>query len=98
MLGKGKNNVFLRLKQTLNKNILGMGYCVHIIHNSIQYASDCLPVDVDSIVCKIFGFFIYILFVLKNLKNFVTMLTFSTKIYFLIIKQDGSLYVQPWKE
>lgn len=71
MLRKGKNNVFLKLKQTLNRNILGMGCCVHIIHNSIQHASDCLPVDIDSIVCKIFGFFHIIYTVqVKNLKEF----------------------------
>lgn len=59
MLRKGKNNVFLKLKQTLNRNILGMGCCAHIIRNSIQYASDCLPVDVDSIVAT-FLFFSHI--------------------------------------
>ena len=70
MLRKGKNNVFLKLKQTLNRNILGMGCCAHIIHNSIQYASDCLPVDVDSIVCKIFGFFHIYTVRVENLKEF----------------------------
>lgn len=34
-----------------------MECCVQIIHNNVQYASYCLPVDVDSIICNIFGFF-----------------------------------------
>lgn len=41
---KGKNNIFTKLKESLNRDILGMGCYAHIIHNSIQCASDCLPV------------------------------------------------------
>lgn len=54
---KGKNNVFIKLKKSLDRNILGMACFVHIIHNAIQRATDSLPIDVESIVCKIFGFF-----------------------------------------
>lgn len=54
---KGKNNVFIKLKKSLDWNILGMGCFVHIIHNAIQQATDSLLNDVESIVCKIFGFF-----------------------------------------
>jgi hypothetical protein len=51
--------------------MLGMGCCAHIIYNSVQYVSDCLPVDVDSIVCKMFGFFHIIYTVLvEKLKEF----------------------------
>lgn len=64
-------------------------------HNSVQYASDCLPVNIVSIVCKIFGFFHIYTVLVENLKEFVMMMTFSIKIYFLILKQDGSLYFQP---
>lgn len=54
---KGKNNVFIKLKKSLDRNILGMGCFAHIIHNAIQQAADSLPIDVESIVCKIFSFF-----------------------------------------
>lgn len=47
-----------------------MGCRAHIIHNIVQYASDCLPVDVDSIVCKIFGFFHIYTVRVENLKEF----------------------------
>lgn len=55
---KGKNYIFTKLKETLNRDILGMGCYAHIIHNSIQCASDCLPIDVMRIVYKIFDFFL----------------------------------------
>ncbi|KAL4126793.1 hypothetical protein QTP88_011002 [Uroleucon formosanum] len=67
---KGKNNVFIKLKETLNREILGMGCYAHIIHNSIQCASDCLPIDIESIVCKIFGFFHIYTVRVENLKEF----------------------------
>ncbi|KAL4126106.1 hypothetical protein QTP88_010335 [Uroleucon formosanum] len=67
---KGKNNVFIKLKETLNKEILGMCCYAHIIHNSIQCASDCLPIDIESIVCKIFGFFHIYTVRVENLKEF----------------------------
>ncbi|KAL4100954.1 hypothetical protein QTP88_020978 [Uroleucon formosanum] len=67
---KGKNNVFIKLKETLNRDILGMGCYAHIIHNSIQCASDCLPIDIESIVCKIFGFFHIYTVRVENLKEF----------------------------
>ncbi|KAL4147793.1 hypothetical protein QTP88_002142 [Uroleucon formosanum] len=52
---KGKNNVFIKLKETLNREILGMGCYAHIIHNSIQCASDCLPIDIESIIICVGG-------------------------------------------
>jgi len=54
---KGKNNIYIKLKNTLNREILGLGCCAYIVHNSIQYAADNLPIDIGSIVCKIFEFF-----------------------------------------
>lgn len=50
-----------------------MGCCVQIIHNNVQYASYCLPVDVDRSSVTFLVFFINILSVSKNLKNVVTM-------------------------
>jgi hypothetical protein len=51
VLLEDKNNVFLKLKNTLKRNILGLGCCAHVIHNSIQYAADSLPIDIEIIVC-----------------------------------------------
>jgi len=67
---KGKNNVFLKLKNTLKRNILGLGCCAHVIHNSIQYAADSLPIDIEIIVCKIFGYFHIYTVRVETLKEF----------------------------
>lgn len=67
---KGKNNVFTKLKETLNRDILGMSCYARIIHNSIQCASDFLPIDVESKVCKIFRFFHIYTVCVENLKEF----------------------------
>lgn len=48
---KAKNNVFLKLKNTLKRHILGLGCCAHVIYNSIQYAVNSLPIDIEIIVC-----------------------------------------------
>ena len=52
---KGKNNVHTKLQTELNKKILGLGCCAHILHNAIQCASDSLPIDVEAITVKLFG-------------------------------------------
>jgi len=65
---KGKNNVFTKLKETLNRDILGMGcYAILFI---IQCASDCLPIDVESKVCKMFSFFHIYTVRVENLKEY----------------------------
>jgi hypothetical protein len=70
---KGKNNVFLKLKNTLKRNILGLGCCAHVIHNSIQYAADSLPIDIEIIVCKIFGYFHIYTVRVETLKEFYSL-------------------------
>jgi len=67
---KGKNNIFVKLKNTLNRDILGLCCCAHIVHNSIQYAADSLPIDIESIVCKVFGFFHIYTVRVETLKEF----------------------------
>jgi hypothetical protein len=42
----------------------------HIIHNSIQCASDGFPFDVESIVCNIFSFFHINTVRIENLTEF----------------------------
>lgn len=57
----------MKLNEHLNqKKIIGVGCAAHILHNTIQTASDLLPVDVENIIAKIYSYFyIYILCVLK---------------------------------
>lgn len=54
---KGKNNIFHRLQNKLQKNILGAGCGAHVLHNSIQTAADCLPIDVEVLLYKIYKYF-----------------------------------------
>jgi ribosomal protein S17E len=35
LIRKGKNNVFFNLKQKICRNIIGIGYAAHIVHNRI---------------------------------------------------------------
>lgn len=54
----GRENVYFKLKEELNnKKIVGAG---HIVHNAIHTASDLLPIDVETIINKIYShFYIY---------------------------------------
>lgn len=54
---KGQNNVFFRLKELLQRDILGVGCVSHIIHNAFDTACDQLPIEVEHVVVKIFKHF-----------------------------------------
>ena len=54
---EGKNNVFSYLKKELGRNIVGVGCGAHIVHNCIQTAVDVLPIEVESLVVKIYKYF-----------------------------------------
>lgn len=54
----GRVNVFTKLQTyTGRSNLLGLGCNAHMLHNTVQTAADCLPVDAEQIVCKIFYYF-----------------------------------------
>lgn len=58
---KGTKNIFFKLNESLNQSILGVGCAAHIIHNSIHTAANLLPIDIESIIAKIYSYFyIYI--------------------------------------
>jgi len=57
---RGKNNVFYKLKESINTNLIGIGCAAHILNNSIQTAADTLPIDIQAVLGKIFQHF-YIL-------------------------------------
>ncbi|CAI5780792.1 LOC100492546 [Podarcis lilfordi] len=54
---KGSNNVLTKMKEGLGKNILCLGYNAQMIHNSAHSAINSIPVDVEGLVVKIFGYF-----------------------------------------
>ena len=52
------NNVFSKMKNLLNRNLIGVG--CYITNNPIQSVADLLPIDVENIIQKIYGhFYIY---------------------------------------
>jgi len=56
----GKNNVFYKLKEILNEDLIGVGCAAHILNNVVQIAADTLSIDVQVIIGKIFQhFYIY---------------------------------------
>jgi hypothetical protein len=55
---KGQVNVFTKLQTyTGRPDLLGLGCNAHMLHNTVQTAADCLPVDAQQIVCKIYNYF-----------------------------------------
>lgn len=52
----GENNVFYRLLQW-KPHLLGVGCAAHIVHNSLKHACDCLPLDIECAIVKIYSHF-----------------------------------------
>ena len=68
---KGVKNVFSRLKKGFKLDVVKIGYRTHIVHNRQQTAVDGLPIEIKSLVVKIYKhFWIYTVRVTK-LKEFL---------------------------
>lgn len=52
----GDKNVFHQLKQW-NPSIIGIGCGAHITHNTLKSGCDCLPIDIETVVVKIYTYF-----------------------------------------
>lgn len=63
---RGTNNVFYKLQEKVGKQFIGGGCAFHIIQNAIQIAVDCLPINIECIIVKIYYFFIFTLLEWKN--------------------------------
>jgi hypothetical protein len=46
-----------KIKSQLNRNIIGFGCNMHIVYNCAKTAFHCMPVDIEALVIKIFGYF-----------------------------------------
>ena len=44
----GQNNVYRLLEKSLKQSLISIGCAAHIINNSVQTTTDCLPTDVVS--------------------------------------------------
>lgn len=67
---KGSNNVYSKLNQSLGRRLIGIGCGAHIVHNAIKTAADCLPVDFECVIVKIYSFFYIYSVRVEALKEF----------------------------
>ncbi|KAK8758592.1 hypothetical protein V5799_003777 [Amblyomma americanum] len=66
----GKNNVFSRLQDSVDHKILGIGCAAHIVHNTVQTAADCLPLDIEAVIVKIYSYFYIYTVRVESFKEF----------------------------
>lgn len=66
----GKNNVYYKLKDQINPNLLGVGCAAHVCHNTLQCGCNVLPFDVEVILVKIYSHFYRFTVRTANLKEF----------------------------
>ena len=66
----GSNNVFSKLTEKLKLNVHGVGCAAHILHNAVHKSADILPIDIESIVNKIFQHFHIYTVRVEKLKSF----------------------------
>lgn len=65
----GEENAFRQLK-ALYPGLIGVGCGAHIVHNTLKRGCDRMPIDVESIVCKIYSHFYIFTVRVTHLKEF----------------------------
>ncbi|XP_075437304.1 uncharacterized protein LOC142475230 isoform X1 [Ascaphus truei] len=54
----GENSVVFKFNEGVSGNsVIGVGCAARIVHNAVQTAADCLPVDIEGVVVKICKYF-----------------------------------------
>uniref|UniRef100_A0A674CR22 DUF4371 domain-containing protein n=1 Tax=Salmo trutta TaxID=8032 RepID=A0A674CR22_SALTR len=53
----GRVNVHTKVKNALQREVIGLGCPAHTIHNTARTALDMIPLDVEYLLTKIFGYF-----------------------------------------
>jgi hypothetical protein len=69
------------LKESLGHDLAGVGCSAHIIHNTVQTATDVLPVDIEGVVSKICSYFYMYTVRVENLKEVCEFLNQEYKKY-----------------
>lgn len=67
---QGRENVHTKVRRALQREVLGLGCPAHIVHNCARTALDTIPVDVEYILNKIFGYFHIFTVRVERLKSF----------------------------
>jgi hypothetical protein len=66
----GRKNVYRQLEQSIGRSLIGIGCAAHIVHNAVQTATDCLPIDIEAAVFKIYSYFYLYTVRVESLKEF----------------------------
>lgn len=66
----GRVNVHTKVKNALQREVIGLGCPAHIIHNTARTALDMIPLDVEYLLTKIFGYFHIFTVRVERLKGF----------------------------
>jgi hypothetical protein len=53
---RAKGNVLIKIKSQLDRNIIGFSCNIHIIYNCAKTAFDPMPVYIEELVTKIYGY------------------------------------------
>lgn len=67
---KGKNNLYFKLQEKSENNLIGIGCPAHIVHNAVQTGADSLPIDIQLIIGKIYQHFHIYAARVEKLKSF----------------------------
>lgn len=66
---KGENNVYSILKTTINPHLIGVGCPAHLLNNAVHHGMGQIPVDIESMVLKIYNYFSIYTVRTENLKE-----------------------------
>ncbi|KII62121.1 hypothetical protein RF11_01494 [Thelohanellus kitauei] len=67
----GTRNIYANLKRALGRfEMLDIGFSAYILHEAMQTAAECLPSDVEYIVCMIFQYISICTVRVEKLKDF----------------------------
>jgi hypothetical protein len=67
---KGTNNVFCKIKEDLNRGVIGLECVAHMIHSCAHSSVNTVPLDIEGLIVKIFGYFHIFTVRVERLKEF----------------------------
>jgi hypothetical protein len=67
---KGTNNVFCKIKEDLNRGVIGLGCVARMNHNCAHSSINTIPLDIEGLVVKFFGYFHTFTVTVEWLKKF----------------------------
>jgi hypothetical protein len=63
------NNFFAKFKDSLKDKLIGVGCPAHMLHNCLRHGMDTLHLDIQSVVLKIYNYFLVDTFRTESLKE-----------------------------